>query len=141
MATLNYMGLYNTDGTQSYLEGVADLTPHYQFKGFCWLISYYNPNNTDYEQKIADYINKAHSGYHGGADDIATNIFLIVEQFNQTPSYSKGRGKRVIPSYTYSRTADAGSSKADKFVFKTHHNKKMTKEEKIEVIKNLRIPV
>lgn len=141
MATLNYMGLQNTDGTQSYLDGTSGLTPHYQFKGYCWLVSYYNPANTDYELKIAEYINGAHSGYHGGADDIATNIFLIVEQFNQTPSYSKGRGKRVVPAYTYDRVAGIGRSRPEGLVFKNRDKKKLTKAEKMEVIKKLRFPV
>ncbi len=139
MATLNYMAFYNTVGGEDFLGGAPDMTPHYQFKGFCWPIAYYNPANTEYEQKIADYINKAHCGYHGGACDIATNIFLIAEQFNQSPSTNLGRGKRVVPETDYpSSISGANSSRT---VFKTHHNKKLTKNEKIELIKNLRIPV
>jgi hypothetical protein len=134
MATLNYMSLYNTDGSQSYLGGEEDMTPAYQMKGFCWLISHYNPANTDYELKIADYINKAHCGYHGGACDIATNVFLVVEQFNQTPDYDLGRGKRVVPAYQY-------SSRTNQTVFMPQGKKKLTKKDKIDIIRKLRIPV
>lgn len=133
-ATLSYMSLYNTEGGQGYYEGLPDLTPHHEFRGISWLISYFNPYNTDYEQAVADYINKAHSGYHGGADDIATNVFLIVEQFNNTPTYGPGRGKRVVPSYDYEASA------ATVTVVRPQR-KKMSFEEKCELIKRLRIPV
>ncbi len=135
MAALSYMALYNTEGTQSYFGGEAGLTPTFCFRGFCWLISYHNPANTAYEAKIAEYINQAHSGYHGGADDIITNIFLIVEQFNETPSYDPGRGKRSVPDYTYSqRTARAKGPRITV-------GKKLSREEKTELIRRLRIPV
>lgn len=135
MATLTYMSLYNTDGTESYFNGTPDLTPHFEFRGFCWLISYYNPANTDYENKIAAYINQAHSGYHGGAADIATNIFLICEEFNNTPTYDPGRGKRVVPPYTYSaRTADM-------LVVKPKRKVRLSQKEKLALIKKLGIPV
>ena len=135
MATLTYMSLYNTDGTQSYFGGQADLTPHFEFRGFCWLISYYNPLNTDYENAIARYINKAHSGYHGGADDITTNIFLIVEQFNNTPTYDPGRGKRVVPPYTYF------SQSSSMTLVQPKKGVRMSREEKLAFIKKLGIPV
>jgi len=135
MATLTYMSLYNTDGTESYFGGTPDLTPHFEFRGFCWLISYYNPANADYENKIAAYINKAHSGYHGGAADIATNIFLITEEFNNTPTYDPGRGKRVVPPYTYAaRTADM-------LVVKPKSKVRLSQKEKLALIKKLDIPV
>ncbi|MCL6582761.1 MAG: hypothetical protein K6U11_03910 [bacterium] len=101
MATLTYMSLFNTDGTQSYFEGLPYLTPHFEFRGFCWLISYYNPDNTEYEKAVADYVNQAHSRFHGGVSDLTVNIFLIVEEFNNTPGYRAGLGKRVVPPAEY----------------------------------------
>jgi len=133
-ATLSYMSLYNTAGGQSYYEGLPELTPHHEFRGICWLISYFNPNNTPYEQEVADYINKAHSGYHGGADDIATNVFLIVEQFNNTPTYGPGRGKRVVPTYDYKASALTTT-------LVPPQRRKLSFEEKCALIKRLRIPV
>ncbi len=135
MATLCYMSLYNTDGTQTWFGGLADETPTFEFRGFCWLISYYNPNNTDYEKKIADYINQAHCKYHGGACDVATNIFLIVEEFNNTPGFEPyGRGRRIVPGFEYppplSGTVVSGIN-----------TKNMTVTEKMELVKKLHIPV
>ncbi|MEW5802085.1 MAG: hypothetical protein AB1847_08275 [bacterium] len=133
MATLTYMSLFNTDGSQTYLEGMPYLTPHFEFRGFCWLISYYNPGNSKYEKDIADYINQSHSKFHGGVSDIMVNIFLVAEEFNNTPGYSPGLGKRIVPSYEYkeAKTAQVG----------LQHRKKLAREERIELIRRLRLPV
>lgn len=135
MSTLTYMSLYNTDGTQDYFDGNVDETPTFEFRGFSWLISYYDPNLTKYEKDIAKYINDAHAGYHGGADDIATNIFLITEEFNNTPGFDPyGRGKRVVPPYNYGVSGK-------KVAKTTAKRRNMTRDEKIELLKNLRITV
>jgi len=135
MATLNYMSLYNTDGTQSYFEGQAELTPEIQFRGVCWLISYYNPANTEYEQKVVEYINNAHCNYHGGSCTVIANVFLIVEEFNETPDYDPGRGKRTVPSFPYIEGLKTAA------VHTPEQGKKLTREEKMAVLKKLRIPV
>ena len=96
------MALWNTDGTQSYFDGLSGETPTFEFRGFCWLIAYYNPDNSEYEKSIADYINLAHCGQHGGSCNIATNIFLITEELNNTPGFAdKGRGRRIVAPFTY----------------------------------------
>jgi len=142
MATLTYMALWNTDGTQSYFQGFADETPTFEFRGFSWMISYYNPCNGDYEKKVADYINQAHCGYHGGACDIATNVFLVCEQFNNSPGGDPyGLGKRSVPSYTYDDYYDVCTEPRPATIYKPKSAKKLTKEEKIALIKKLRIPV
>lgn len=135
MATLTYMSLFNTDGTQSYFNGNTDETPTFEFRGFSWLISYYNPNLTTYEKAIADYINQAHCRYHGGSCVISTNIFVITEEFNNTPGFDPyGRGKRVVPPYDYGVSS--------RRIAKTSGKKKnMTKQEKMELLKKLKIPV
>jgi len=133
MATLTYMSLFNTDGTQSYYEGLPYLTPHHEFRGFCWLISYYNPDNTAYEKAIAEYINQAHCRFHGGVCNIIANIFLIVEQFNNTPGYIPGLGKRVVPPTEYKQVKIT--------IAKPHKKKKLNQKEKIELIKKLHLPV
>ncbi len=102
MSTLTYMGLWQEKGGQSYLEGLPGLIPEWTFKGFCWLIAHHNPDNSAYEKKISSYVNDAHCRYHGGTCDIATNLFLVVEEFNTTPSYDPdGRGRRAVPPFTY----------------------------------------
>ena len=133
MATLTYMSLFNTDGAQSYFEGLPYLTPHFEFRGVCWLISYYNPENTEYEKAIADYVNQAHCRFHGGVCNILTNIFLIAEQFNNTPGYAPGLGKRVVPPMKYNQSKMT--------IVKPQKKKKLTKEERIEFIKTLQLPI
>ena len=140
MSTLTYMALWQTEGDQSYLQGRAGLIPEWTFKGFCWLIPYHYPNNSEYEKKMSSYVNDAHCRYHGGACDIMTNIFLITEEFNTTPSYDPfGRGKRVVPPFNYNSNptpvADVRPSTTLRF------DKKLSRDEKIDIIKNLRIPV
>jgi hypothetical protein len=136
MSTLSYMSLYNTDGTQSYFNGLEDETPTFEFRGFSWLIHEYNPNITEYEKKIHDYINQAHCRYHGGSCVISTNIFVISEEFNNTPGFDPyGRGKRVVPPYDYGISNGTATKRI------TNTKKKMTKAEKIELLKKLRITV
>ena len=139
MSTLAYMALWSTDGTQSYFEGRKDEIPTFEFRGFSWLISYYNPNLTNYEKAIADYINQAHCRYHGGSCEIATNIFVITEEFNNTPGYDPyARGKRVVPPpepglYETSKKLVTARTELKK--------RKMTKGEKIELLKKLKFSV
>ncbi|MEW6380271.1 MAG: hypothetical protein AB1611_11785 [bacterium] len=136
-ATLTYMSLFNTDGTQTFFEGLPYLTPHFEFRGFCWLISYYNPDNTPYEKAIADYVNQSHSKFHGGVSDIIVNIFLIAEEFNNTPGYQAGLGKRAVPLAEYKES----KLEATKPRPQPQPKKKLTREERIELIRRLHLPV
>jgi hypothetical protein len=142
MATLTYMSLFNTDGTQTYFGGTADDdTATFEFKGFCRLIHNYNPNNTDYELAIHNYINQAHCRYHGGSCEISTNIFIISEEFNNSPGYDPyARGKRVVPPpepglYDLPSASNLVAARSE---FKKKYR---TTSEKIELLKKLRIPV
>jgi len=132
VATLTYMSIFNTDGTQSYFEGLPYLTPHFEFRGLCWLISYYNPHNTEYEKAIAEYVNQAHCQFHGGVCDIMANIFLVAEEFNNTPGYGPGMGKRAVPPHEYDHTKV-------KAALKISAKKKLNREERIEFVRNLPI--
>ncbi len=134
MATLTYMSIFNTDGTQSYFEGLPNLTPNFEFRGFCWLISRYNPNNTAYENTIAEYVNHEYSRWHGRSSDVTTNLFLISEEFNNTPYYGPGRGKRVIPEQKYQQ-------QSKRKVIKSNGKNMLAKEERIELVKNLNLLV
>lgn len=141
MATLTYMSLFNTDGTQPYFQGSEDDTATFEFKGFCRLIHNYNPNNTDYELAIHNYINQAHCRYHGGSCEISTNIFIISEEFNNSPGYDPyARGKRVVPLpepglYDLPSASNLVAARSE---FKKKYR---TRSEKIELLKKLRIPV
>jgi hypothetical protein len=134
MSTLTYMALFSTEGGQAYFEGVSGAIPTFEFRGFSWMIAHHNPANTEYEQKMSTYINDAHCRYHGGACDIATNIFVICEQFNNTPGYDPyGRGRRAVPPFTYGDTTTARRTIKPK--------RKLTTEEKLALLKQLHLPV
>jgi hypothetical protein len=138
MSVLTYMSLWNTDGTQSYFEGNVDETPTFEFKGFSWLIANYDPNITEYEKAIHDYINLAHCGYHGGSCVIATNIFVISEEFNNSPGYDPyARGKRVVPP-PEPGLYDLPSQVATKSNLTSKCEKNLTKEEKLELLRKRR---
>ena len=136
MGTLTYMSLYRTTGEQTYFNGDEDETPTFEFRGICWMIDPHNPNITQYEKDAADYINQAFSKYHGLRDDYIINLFVMTEEFNNSPTdrADYGLGKRVVPPFNY------GSS--NNMAVKSNPTKKrLTKEEKIELLKQLRIPL
>jgi hypothetical protein len=110
MATLTYMAVYNTTGKQSYFFGEEGQTPTFEFRGFCWLISPYNPNLTQYEKDVLEYLNQAFSKYHGLRSDFIANIFVVCEEFNNSPTDSDtyGLGKRVVPAFTYRKSLWGG---------------------------------
>jgi hypothetical protein len=143
MSALTYMSLWSTDlevwgpDGPPFFGGQEGLIPEWTFKGFCWMISHHNPDNSDYEKKLATYVNDAHCKYHGGSCDIATNVFIVVEEFNTTPDLDpEGRGRRVVPSYDYG-ISSSNMTASTRYNF----GKKLTKEEKIQVIKKLRLTV
>ncbi|MCK5513865.1 MAG: hypothetical protein KAJ00_05160, partial [Deltaproteobacteria bacterium] len=136
MGTLTYMSLYRTTGEQTYFNGDEDETPTFEFRGICWMIDPHNPNITQYEKDAADYINQAFSKYHGLRDDYIINLFVMTEEFNNSPTdrADYGLGKRVVPPFNY------GSS--NNMAVKSNPTKKrLTKEEEIELLKQLRIPL
>ena len=104
MATLTYMSIYNTTGEQNYFYGESGHTPTFEFRGFCWLISPYNPKLSQYEKDVSEYLNQAFSKYHGLRSDFIAAIFVICEEFNNSPTDSDkfGLGKRVVPASAYS---------------------------------------
>jgi hypothetical protein len=132
MATLAYMSLWEDERM-----GI----PTFEFRGFCWLISNYNPNITEYEKAIHDYINLAHCGYHGGSCVIATNLFVITEEFNNTPGYDPiGRGKRVVPP-PEPGLYDLPEEEPMSTVKNTSKKKMLTKDEKLELLKRRKLLV
>ena len=86
----------------------------------------HNPNLTQYEKDITYYLNQAFSRYHGLRDDFIANVFVMTEEFNNSPTDSGkfGLGKRVVPPYDYGvsskRAVKSGTEK-----------RRLTKEEKI----------
>ena len=136
MGTVTFMSLYNTTGEQTYFNGEEGHTPTFEFRGFCWMMSPHNPNLTQYEKDVCYYLNQAFSRYHGLRDDFIANLFIMTEEFNNSPTDSAafGLGKRVVPPYNY------GESR--KMKMKANVKKgKLTKEEKITLLRELKIPV
>lgn len=136
MGTVTFMSLYNTPGEQSYFNGEEGHTPTFEFRGFCWMMSPHNPNLTQYEKDVCYYLNQAFSRYHGLRDDFIANLFVLTEEFNNSPTDSAafGLGKRVVPPYDYGvserMAAQTGFKKS-----------RLTKEEKSALLKRLKIPV
>jgi hypothetical protein len=136
MGTVTFMSLYNTTGEQTYFNGEEGHTPTFEFRGFCWMMSPHNPDLTQYEKDVCYYLNQAFSKYHGMRDDYIANLFVMTEEFNNSPTDSAafGLGKRVVPSYNYgisSRTAARDGVRKSK----------LTREEKRALLKTLKIPV
>jgi len=136
MGTVTFMSLYNTTGEQTYFNGEEGHTPTFEFRGFCWMMSPHNPDLTQYEKDVCDYLNQAFSKYHGLRDDYIANLFVMTEEFNNSPTDSAafGLGKRVVPPYNYgvsNRTAVRAGAK----------HKTLTREEKRALLKTLKIPV
>ncbi len=136
MGTVTFMSLYNTTGDQTYFNGEEGHTPTFEFRGFCWMISPHNPNLTQYEKDVSYYLNQAFSKYHGLRDDFIANVFVMTEEFNNSPTDSAafGLGKRVVPPYDYGASIQR-AVKSDR------EKRRLTKADKINLIKKLKIPV
>ena len=136
MGTVTFMSLHNTTGEQDYFNGEEGHTPTFEFRGFCWMISAHNPNLTQYEKDINYYLNQAFSKYHGLRDDFIANVFVMTEEFNNSPTDSPafGLGKRVVPPYDYG--VSAGSA-----VNIRKGKERRSQEEKLALLKTLKIPL
>ena len=133
MGTVTFMSLYNTKGDQTYFNGEEGHTPTFEFRGFCWMISPHNPNLTQYEKDVSYYLNQAFSKYHGLRDDFIANVFVITEEFNNSPTDSAafGLGKRVVPPYAY------GASNKQ-MVKPDTEKRRLVQDQKIALIRRLR---
>ncbi len=136
MATVTFMSLYNTPGGQSYFNGEEGHTPTFEFRGFCWMMSPHNPDLTQYEKDVCEYLNQAFSKYHGLRNDFIANVFIVAEEFNNSPTDSAafGLGKRVVPPYSYG----VSHKTAVKAVARKGG---LTREEKRALVTSLKIPV
>jgi hypothetical protein len=64
---------------------------------------------------------------------------LIAEEFNNTPGYGPGLGKRVVPpkEYKEAKAVKTGSWQAEK----PEQKKKLSREERVDLIRRMRLPV
>ncbi len=74
-----------------------DLPKSYELRCIAQMLHPDDPELTDYEQQVVDYINLSHDYFHGHAPQksIAV-IYHVVQVFDNSPPM--GRGRRVVPS-------------------------------------------
>ncbi len=93
-------------GTQTFLNQMTDPTsvmvfmaiPTFKLKTIAYLLHPENPELTDYEKDVVEYINRIHSYFHGQfSKDFIAVIYNVVEVYNSSPGNDNGRGKRIVP--------------------------------------------
>ena len=91
-------------GTQTFLNQMTDPTsvivfmdiPTFKLKTLAYLLHPENPELTDYEKDVVDYINRIHSYFHGHFDkQFIAVIYNIVEVYNSSPGSEQGKGTRM----------------------------------------------
>ncbi|HDS08813.1 MAG TPA: hypothetical protein ENN73_01170 [Firmicutes bacterium] len=92
--------------THSFLNAMTDPgvaivfldIPSYELRCITYMIHPDNPNLTDYEKDIVQYINLIHSYFHGEfPKDYIAVVYYVVEVFNNTPGKRDGLGQKVMP--------------------------------------------
>ena len=72
--------------------------PSYELRCIAYLLHPDNPNLTEYEKDIVEYINLIHSYFHGKfPQDYIAVVYMVVEVFNNTPGKPDGLGQKVKP--------------------------------------------
>lgn len=93
-------------GTQTFVNQMTDPTsvivfmdyPTFKLKTLAYLLHPDNPNLTDYEKDVVQYVNLIHSYFHGDFNKtFITVIYNVVEVYNSTPGTKEGMGKKMLP--------------------------------------------
>ncbi len=93
-------------GTQTFLNQMTDPTsvmvfmaiPTFKLKTIAYLLHPDNPDLTDYEKDVVEYINRIHSYFHGEfSQDFIAVIYNVVEVYNSSPGNKNGRGTLIVP--------------------------------------------
>ncbi len=72
--------------------------PSYELRCIAYMIHPDNPNLTDYEKDVVEYINLIHSYFHGEFPQMyIAVVYYVVEVFNNTPGKKDGLGQKVVP--------------------------------------------
>jgi hypothetical protein len=91
-------------GTQTFLNQMTDPTsvivfmdiPTFKLKTLAYLLHPENPQLTDYEKDVIEYVNSVHSYFHGKFDkQFIAVIYNIVEVYNSSPGSEQGKGTRM----------------------------------------------
>jgi hypothetical protein len=71
--------------------------PSFKLKTIARLLAPKNPNLTDYEKQVVDYINIIHSYFHGKFDqEFIAVIYYVVEIYDNSPGHMDARGQKII---------------------------------------------
>jgi hypothetical protein len=71
--------------------------PSFKLKTITRLLSPKNPNLTDYEKQVVDYVNIIHSYFHGKFDqEFIAVIYYVVEVYDNSPGCMDARGQRIV---------------------------------------------
>lgn len=93
-------------GTQTFLNQMTDPTsvlvfmaiPTFKLKTIAYLLHPTNPELTEYEQDVVEYINRIHSYFHGEfSKDFIAVIYNVIEVYNSSPGNKNGRGTLIVP--------------------------------------------
>ncbi|MCK4653752.1 MAG: hypothetical protein KAU01_04845 [Candidatus Cloacimonetes bacterium] len=93
-------------GTQTFLNQMTDpisiivfmAIPTFKLKTIAYLLHPDNPNLTDYEKDVVEYINLVHSYFHGKfSKDFIAVIYNVIEVYNSSPGDKKGMGTKIVP--------------------------------------------
>ena len=93
-------------GTQTFVNQMTDPTsvivfmaiPTFKLKTIAYLLHPDNPNLTDYEKDVVEYINLIHSYFHGEfSRDFIAVIYNVIEVYNSSPGRKDGMGKKMVP--------------------------------------------
>ena len=72
--------------------------PCYKLKTIARLLDPKDPNLTDYEKKVVDYINLIHSYFHGAFDQqFIAVIYYVCEIYDNSPGRMDARGLKIMP--------------------------------------------
>ncbi|HDQ98895.1 MAG TPA: hypothetical protein ENN51_01210 [candidate division WOR-3 bacterium] len=75
-----------------------DMPKSYELRCIAQMLHPENPNLTDYEKQVVEYINMVHDYFHGKAPRPAIGvIYHVVQVFDNSPP--RGAGRRVVPPY------------------------------------------
>jgi hypothetical protein len=72
--------------------------PSYKLKTIARLLDPADPNLTDYEKKVVEYINIIHSYFHGKFDkEFIAVVYYVVEVYDNSPGRRDARGLKIVP--------------------------------------------
>jgi hypothetical protein len=72
--------------------------PSYKLKTIARLLDPKDPNLTDYEKQVVDYINIIHSYFHGTFDqEFIAVIYYVAEVYDNSPGRMDARGLKIVP--------------------------------------------